>query len=113
MTIEATTLNVTHAATDTAVPATPAVADINAFTQMLFGHQASTPEELAAINLQQKSQVIGQAIDNARASADVLNNPATMLQAQSALKNATVEVDLIAKTAGLLSQGVNKLVSMQ
>ncbi|WP_433962010.1 type III secretion system inner rod subunit SctI [Klebsiella michiganensis] len=91
----------------------PTVTEIDTFTQMLFGHQASTPEEIAAAGLQEKSQAIGQAVDNARASAEVLNNPDIMLQAQSALKNATVEVDLIAKTAGLLSQGINKLVSMQ
>ncbi|MDM5065367.1 type III secretion system inner rod subunit SctI [Aeromonas salmonicida] len=113
MTIDATTLTATQAVTEHAVSAIPSASEIDAFTQMLFGHQASTPEEIAATGLQEKSHTIGQAIENARASADVLNNPDTMLKAQSALKNATVEVDLIAKTAGLLSQGVNKLVSMQ
>ncbi|AAQ60257.1 MULTISPECIES: type III secretion system inner rod subunit SctI [Chromobacterium] len=112
MEIDAVKLHTVQASMEQ-VPAVPAAADVDAFTRAMFGHAAQSPEEVAAGGLQTKSQAIGEAIDNARATTGVLNNPAEMLAAQSKLLHSIVEVDLVAKTAGALSQGVNKLVSMQ
>ena len=112
MEIDAVKLNVVQTNME-AQPAAPSAADVDAFTRAMLGHAAQSPEEVAAAGLQTKSQAIGEAIDGARATSGVLNNPAEMLAAQSTLLHSIVEVDLMAKTAGALSQGVNKLVSMQ
>ncbi|MDN3610019.1 type III secretion system inner rod subunit SctI [Vibrio ostreicida] len=40
-------------------------------------------------------------------------DPAQAIQSQAMVTRALVEVDLAAKTAGSLSQSINKLVSMQ
>ncbi|MGF6401561.1 type III secretion system YscI/HrpB-like protein [Pseudomonas frederiksbergensis] len=89
--------------------ATPS--DIAAFNQALFGQANTSPEISAITELQKQSRSMSSAI--ATAQEDVLNDPLKMMAAQSKMLHAIVEVDLIAKTAGALSQGVNKLVSMQ
>lgn len=112
--MEIKTVSPTLRDTDWRAPSTlPPATEIDAFTRTLFGHEASSPEQVAANELQAKSQKISHAIDSARATENALNNPVDMLAAQSTLLHAIVEVDLIAKTTGALAQGVNKLVSMQ
>ncbi|MBV4465821.1 type III secretion system inner rod subunit SctI [Pseudomonas sp. SWRI79] len=110
MEIEATRMTAMQTPTESPPPLV-APADIEAFTQALFGHTAKTPEAFALTNLQDKSQALDSSIANARES--VLDSPLKMLSAQSNMLHSIVEVDLIAKTAGALAQGVNKLVSMQ
>lgn len=95
------------------LPSIERAEDVDLFTNMLFEQPTLNPGEMIIASLQDKSLSISNTINNARATVDVLNNPATMLTAQSFLKNAMVEVDLIAKVTGQLSQGINKLVSMQ
>ncbi|WP_369309390.1 type III secretion system inner rod subunit SctI [Providencia rettgeri] len=89
------------------------IEDVELFNNMLLGQYEAYPEEVLMTSLQEKSLAVSDTISHARATEDVLNNPATMLRAQSFLKNAMVEVDFIAKVTGQLSQGINKLVSMQ
>ncbi len=93
------------------VPSIVAPDEIAAFSQALFGQSEKKPEISAITRLQDKSQAIQSAITTAQGS--VLDSPLKMLSAQSNMLHAIVEVDLIAKTAGALGQGVNKLVSMQ
>lgn len=100
-------------ATPESLPAAVDQAEIDAFTRVMFGHAVQSPEAIAAGNLQGKSLEVGNAIANARASETVLSNPADMLAAQSTMLRAILEVDLMAKAAGSLAQGINKLVSMQ
>ncbi|AZC32416.1 type III secretion system inner rod subunit SctI [Pseudomonas chlororaphis] len=110
MEIEAVRMAALHAPKDSA-PSSPTPTDIAAFNQALFG-QAQNPPEISAISqLQTQSSTFSNAVATARES--VLDSPLKMLSAQSNMLHAIVEVDLIAKTAGSLAQGVNKLVSMQ
>ncbi|AIC22550.1 hypothetical protein EY04_27665 [Pseudomonas chlororaphis] len=88
-----------------------APADIEAFNQTLFGSSQSTPELSALNRLQETSQTVDSALTDAKQAA--LDDPIKMLSVQSHLLRSIFEVDLIAKTAGGLTQGINKLVSMQ
>ncbi|MEG3130546.1 type III secretion system inner rod subunit SctI [Pantoea cypripedii] len=96
-----------------AVPAVPEAADVEAFTRSLFGKTNLTPEEIATAAVQEKSLVIGDAVSDVRYTIDAINDPATMRTVASALSKQTLEVDFIAKVAGSLAQGINKLSSMQ
>lgn len=88
-------------------------ADVDAFTRALFGQTRKTPEIFATDNLHVKSQEISKALNGTHSMEQMLNNPADMLASQSKMLRSIIEVDLIAKTAGSVSQGVNKLTSMQ
>ncbi|MHC8397980.1 type III secretion system inner rod subunit SctI [Pseudomonas sp. MDT1-17] len=92
-------------------PSTVAPADVEAFSQALFGRTQETPELSALTRLQETSQTVNSALTNAKHAA--LDNPMKMLSIQSQMLHSIFEVDLIAKTAGGLTQGINKLVSMQ
>ncbi|WP_218277448.1 type III secretion system inner rod subunit SctI, partial [Pseudomonas sp. GW456-L12] len=110
MEIEAVRMAALHVPKDSA-PSPPTPTDIAAFNQALFG-QVDSPAEISALSqLQNQSRTLSSAVATARES--VLDSPLKMLSAQSNMLHAIVEVDLIAKTAGSLAQGVNKLVSMQ
>ncbi|MGT0250529.1 type III secretion system inner rod subunit SctI [Burkholderia pyrrocinia] len=92
----------------------PADADqINAFTRALFGQNPQTPEQQAIDRFQQVSQQVDRALAPARELEPTLASPLEMLATQSTMLRSIIEVDLIAKTAGAVSQGVNKLVNMQ
>lgn len=110
MEIEAVRISASQAPKDPVFP-TVAPADIVAFNQVLFGQANRTPEISAITQLQNQSRSLSSAVATARES--VLESPLKMLSAQSNMLHAIVEVDLIAKTAGALAQGANKLVSMQ
>lgn len=110
MEIEAVRMAALHAPKDPA-PSTVAPSDIVAFNQAMFGQAQNPPEVSALTQLQSQSRALSGAVATARES--VLDSPLKMLSAQSNMLHAIVEVDLIAKTAGSLAQGVNKLVSMQ
>lgn len=92
-------------------PSTVAPIDIEAFSQALYGRRQQTPELSALTGMQEKSQSVNDTLAGAKEAA--LDNPLKMLSTQSHLLNSIFEVDLIAKTAGGLTQGINKLVSMQ
>lgn len=110
MQIDAPTLNTLMTATET--PSTSvAPADVEAFSQALFGRPLQTPEQSALSGLQGQSQAIEARLTGAKEAT--LENPAQMLTVQSQLLRSIFEVDLLAKTAGGLTQGINKLVSMQ
>ncbi|AJX35911.1 type III secretion apparatus protein, YscI/HrpB, C-terminal domain [Burkholderia oklahomensis] len=94
-----------------ATPIDPA--QIDAFTRTLFGQDASTPEARAASGFQHRSLDVDRALSAARDRGETLMQPLDMLANQSAMLRAILEVDLTAKAAGAVSQGVNKLVNMQ
>ncbi|MBK5415410.1 type III secretion system inner rod subunit SctI [Pseudomonas sp. TH31] len=110
MEIEAVRMPTHTAPTDPILPVV-APSEIAAFNQALFGHASPPPEMSAITQLQSKSREVNSTFDEAR--DNVLDSPLQMMAAQSKMLHAMVEVDLIAKTAGGISQGVNKLVSMQ
>ncbi|RKT98760.1 EscI/YscI/HrpB family type III secretion system inner rod protein [Burkholderia sp. Nafp2/4-1b] len=87
---------------------------IEAFTRALFGQDASTPEAQAAIAFHDRAIDLDRAIKTVRdRGSDALMQPLEMLANQSAMLHAILEVDLVAKVAGSVSQGINKLVNMQ
>lgn len=91
----------------------PDSSDIEGFTQAMFGNMNKTPEEIAISALQSHSLNVGESIESARATAGIMNNPKDMLHAQSLLLHTIAEMDFTAKVVGALSQGINKLASMQ
>jgi len=115
MEITAATLNTVNTSLDATQPvsAVPEAADIEAFTRALFGKENSTPEEMAASALQDKSATFAQAKSNSRATNEVIDSPELMMKVQSTMSSQILEVDLLAKVTGSLSQGINKLTSMQ
>lgn len=87
--------------------------DVDIFTRTLFGHAGKTPDSVVLDNFYSKSQEVSRAIKGSSSMEQILNNPAEMLASQSKMLRAMIEVDLIAKTAGSVSQGINKITSMQ
>lgn len=93
----------------------PAVssADVEAFTRTLFGRLEKLPDEQAIEQFQTKAADINTTIKETRATDEVLQSPLHTLAAQTRALNAIAQVDLLAKAAGGISQGINKLTSMQ
>lgn len=91
----------------------PESSEIEGFTQAMFGNMNKTPEDFAVSALQTHSLSVGAAIESARATAGIMNNPKDMLHAQALLLHTITEMDFTAKVVGALSQGINKLASMQ
>lgn len=91
------------------VPAAATPAEVDAFDRALTG-PVPLPEATVAVRLQDKVQEIGRVLAGAREGPA---DPAGMLVTQTAMVKSLIEVDLIAKAAGSLSQGINKLVNMQ
>jgi type III secretion system YscI/HrpB-like protein len=92
---------------------TPSAHDVDAFTQALFGATRQLPEDVVTSGLREASAGVDTAIRKARDLSVVEKGPIEMLEVQSALLRTIVEVDLTAKAAGAVSQGINKLTSMQ
>ncbi|HBO5145138.1 TPA: type III secretion system inner rod subunit SctI [Pseudomonas aeruginosa] len=90
-----------------------APADVEAFTRTLFGRLDTLPDEQAIEQFQAKAADINTRINETRRTEEVLQSPLHVLVAQTQALNAITEVDLIAKAAAGISQGVNKLTSMQ
>lgn len=90
----------------------PAAADIDTFASLLYSQPTSSAEETALSWIKDQSLSVTQAMGSALSVASG-DTPEAMLKAQSQLKNIILEVDLTAKVAGQLSQGINKLVNMQ
>ncbi|MGE8357101.1 MAG: type III secretion system inner rod subunit SctI [Microvirgula sp.] len=94
--------------------AAPDPDSVNAFAHTLSGPgRLPLPEAIATDRLQARAREIGDALAGVRGHGDTPGHPADMLMVQAALLKSLIEVDLMAKTAGSLSQGINKLVSMQ
>ncbi|HWX12125.1 MAG TPA: type III secretion system inner rod subunit SctI [Trinickia sp.] len=91
----------------------PSAQEVSAFTQALFGPEHKLPEDVGASRLQETASGIDMALRNARDLSAVMKGPVEILNAQSALLRSVITVDLIAKTAGTVSQGINKLANMQ
>jgi type III secretion system YscI/HrpB-like protein len=91
----------------------PSAHDVRAFTQALFGPEHKLPEDLGAARLQETASSIDTALRTTRDLSAVMKGPLEILNAQSALLRSVITVDLIAKTAGTVSQGINKLANMQ
>ncbi|MEA3120491.1 MAG: hypothetical protein QOH33_23 [Paraburkholderia sp.] len=91
----------------------PPAQEVSAFTQALFGPENRLPEDVGASRLLDSALNIDTALRNARDLPAVMKGPVEILNAQSALLRSVITVDLIAKTAGTVSQGINKLTNMQ
>lgn len=85
---------------------------VEAFTRALFGQVDKTPELQALDHLQTQTQQVDQALTSAQQPTAELHNPSEMLARQANMLNTVINLDFAAKTAGVLSQGINKLVSM-
>ncbi len=92
---------------------TPSAREVDAFTQALFGATRRLPEDIITSGLKETSASVDTAIQNARNLSVVGRGPIEMLEMQSTLLRTIVQVDLTAKAAGAVSQGINKLTSMQ
>lgn len=92
---------------------TPSANDVGAFTQALFGTARQLPEDAAASHFQESSSRVDLALQKAGDVPAITQSPIDMLQAQSALLRTVIEVDVIAKMAGVVSQSVNKLTNLQ
>lgn len=112
MEIDAIQLNTLQATQDHIVTP-PDAADVDAFTRAMFGNMLITPDEMATAQLQKKSIAVHQVIEGAKPTAEIISSPAEMMAVKSALSKSLLEVELTAKVAGSLGQGINKLVSMQ
>lgn len=88
-------------------------AQIDMFTRALFGHESHAPEMRAAAMFQRRSIELGKVLSAAGDQTQTLTRPIDMLTSQSALLRSILTVDLTAKAAGMVSQGVNKLANMQ
>jgi type III secretion system YscI/HrpB-like protein len=91
----------------------PSTNEIGAFTQALFGPTHQLPEDVGTTRLQATASNIDAALRKAHDLSAVAQGPIEMLKAQSTLLRSMIEVDMIAKTAGAVSQGINKLTNMQ
>ena len=97
-----------------AVPASPDPAEVDRFARALSGPPDGTlPEAAMTDQLQTRVKEIDGALAAARGEGRLPGHPADMLMVQAALLKSLIEVDLMAKTAGSLSQGINRLVNMQ
>lgn len=85
---------------------------IEAFTRTLFGQTDKTPELQALDHLQTQTQQVDQVLTSAQQPTTELHSPLEMLTLQSKMLRTAINLDLVAKTAGVMSQGINKLVSM-
>lgn len=91
----------------------PSSADIEAFTKALFGDAEGLPEDIATNTLQKGARKIDASLASVRDADLAMQGPDAMLRAQSSLLRSVIEVDVIAKTAGAISQGINKLSNLQ
>ena len=112
MEVEAASLMAAQSHTDTK-PAVPDKWQVEAFGRALFGVSNGTPEGGAIVEFQDKAAEVSSKLDPLDPDGSVLNNPLDMLARQSDMQKSMVEVDLIAKSAGAISQGINRLVNMQ
>ncbi|GAM52540.1 type III secretion protein SsaI [bacterium endosymbiont of Mortierella elongata FMR23-6] len=85
---------------------------VEAFTRALFSQTDKTPELHALEHLQTQTQQVNQVLVSAHQPTAELHNPSAMLAMQEKMMNTVIDLDFAAKTAGVLAQGVNKLVSM-
>lgn len=108
-------------ATDRFSPPSPETSQINDFNKLLFGQPAGIPETELVSRWQAQTQKVDSAFQAAATVSrgdpvggviDVMS-PEKVVNAQSTVSKAVVLVDLTAKIAGSVSQGVNKLTSMQ
>src|ERR1700712_5083771 len=85
--------------------ARPSTQEVSAFERALFGPEHKLPEDIGASRLQDAASSIDAALRNAHDLPVVMKGPVEILNAQSALLRSVITVDLIAKTAGTVSQG--------
>lgn len=100
--------------TPTALSFPVAHSDVAAFTRLLGeASSVSIPEERVITALRNQSQEIDTSLETERNKVGVLDDPMKMMVAQSNVLRAIAEVELTAKMAGLASQAIHKLISMQ
>lgn len=102
----------THS-TERPLPATPEAQQIDEFNRVLFGSAAATPETQLVTQLQTEAKKVNSTFFSTRSDPSFITDPEKVLASQKAVAQAVVSVDLTSKIAQYVSQGVNKLTSMQ
>ncbi|WP_035466896.1 type III secretion system inner rod subunit SctI [Burkholderia sp. WSM2232] len=90
----------------------PAQDDIEAF-QRAVDRSTGNPDEAVIEALGAAERHAIQPMKDIDAAGVQLLDPAQMLSVQKGLAKMSVDIDLAAKAAGSISQGINKLVTMQ
>jgi type III secretion system YscI/HrpB-like protein len=94
-------------------PVMPAQSDIDEFTRLLMSRGAATPDQTAIEAVAKVDVQAKQRVADATAAADGAPGAEGMLSVQRELAAMSIDIDLAAKLAGSISQGINKLVTMQ
>lgn len=114
MKVEIDGQNISPTPKSTALSLPASSSDIAAFTRALNEtSSAATPEGYAITALRNQSQSVDTVFETERNQVGVLDDPIKMMVAQSNVLRAIAEVELTAKVAGLASQSIHKLISMQ
>lgn len=93
--------------------ATPDSRQVDEFTRILFGQITPTPETHVTTQLQKQGQKIDNAFSGTEQNTPNIANPEEVLRAQREFAMAVISTDYTTKVAQYLSQGINKLTSMQ
>lgn len=113
MTIDASSFLALSPSQTSAVEPLAAAEQVEAFTRTLFGHLDKLPDGQAIEKFQETATDINTRLTQARSGVEALTSPLHALAAQTQALHAIAQVDLIAKAAGGISQGINKLTSIQ
>jgi type III secretion system YscI/HrpB-like protein len=93
-------------------PLAPNQDDVDAFARAMT-RGAATPDQAVIEALNQAEQHATRPMKEIGAAGARLLDPQEMTSVQLGLAKMSVDLDLAAKVAGSISQGVNKLVTMQ
>ncbi len=114
MTVEIDGKMISAIPTSTALSLPASPSDVAAFTRALGEASAVfMPEERVITILRNQSQEVDTKLEIESNQIGVLNDPMKMMVAQSNVLRSIAEVELTAKMAGLASQAIHKLISMQ
>lgn len=112
MEIDGKMISAIPSSTTLSSPASPS--DVAAFARALGqGPSVLIPEEPVITALRNQSQGVDTTLVIERNQTGILDNPMKMMVAQSNVLRTIAEVELTAKMAGLASQAIHKLISMQ
>jgi type III secretion system YscI/HrpB-like protein len=112
MDITAMKLAANQFASQTQQPVAPNQDDVDAFARAMT-RGTETPDQTVIEALNRAEQHATRPMKDINAAGTRLLEPQEMTTVQLGLAKMSVDLDLAAKVAGSISQGVNKLVTMQ
>ncbi|MGF6812907.1 type III secretion system YscI/HrpB-like protein [Paraburkholderia sp. Clong3] len=112
MDITAIKLAANQFASQTQQPVAPNQDDVHAFARAMT-RGTETPDQTVIEALNLAEQHATRPMKDISAAGTRLLDPQEMITVQLGLAKMSVDLDLAAKVAGSISQGVNKLVTMQ